>query len=132
MGVDVGLGGQHLRNRWQLGSGSSGGAGGATRDQHMHIAKLGGSRHRAAGWLRKRAVLMIGKNKHRHGQITFASLRSLSTSSATDPTFLPAWRLGGSSTFSTVRRGAGSTPKSAGFMISIGFLRAFMMFGSDA
>ena len=55
-----------------------------------------------------------------------------STSSATEATFLPAWRFGGSATFSMVRRGAGSTPRSAGLMVSIGFLRAFMMFGSEA
>ena len=65
-------------------------------------------------------------------QITFASVRSFATSSATEPTFTPALRFGGSATFSVVSRGAGSTPRSAGFMLSIGFLRAFMMFGSEA
>src|SRR6202041_2910083 len=38
-------------------------------------------------------------------QITFASLRSLLTSSATEPTFTPALRFGGSDTFSVVSRG---------------------------
>ena len=66
------------------------------------------------------------------GQITFASVFSLATSSATEPTFTPALRFGGSATFSVVRRGAGSTPRSAGLMLSIGFLRAFMIFGSEA
>ena len=57
---------------------------------------------------------------------------ALSTSSCTEPTFLPAWRFAGSVTLSVVRRGVGSTPRSAGFMLSIGFLRAFMMLGSEA
>jgi hypothetical protein len=33
---------------------------------------------------------MIKKNKSGHNQITFASLRSFSTSSPTEPTFTPA------------------------------------------
>ena len=54
------------------------------------------------GWLTADPV-WSARTRTGHAQITFASLRSLSTSSATEPTFLPAWRFGGSSTFSTVR-----------------------------
>ena len=36
---------------------------------------------------------------------------------------------GGSTVFSTVRRGVTSTPKSAGVFSSIGFFLAFMMLG---
>ena len=62
--------------------------------------------------------------------MTLASFFSFSTSSSTLPTFTPPWRSGGSVTFSTFRRGAGSTPSSAGYSFSSGFLRAFMMLGS--
>jgi hypothetical protein len=44
-------------------------------------------------------------------------------------TFMPEGRTGGSVTSSTSRRGLTSTPKSASGMVSIGFLRAFMMLG---
>ena len=72
------------------------------------------------------------RKPYQAAEITLASLRSFSTSSCTEPTFLPAWRLAGSFTLTTVSRGAGSTPRSAGFTVSIGFLRAFMMLGSEA
>jgi len=45
---------------------------------------------------------------------------------------IPAERLAGSTTFSVVRRGVTSTPKSAGVFCAIGFDFAFMMFGSEA
>ena len=41
-------------------------------------------------------------------------------------------RLGGSVTFSVFRRGATSTPRSAGSRVSSGFFFAFMMLGSEA
>ena len=95
-------------------------------------ADLRGGRDGAARGLGDGRPAAVGENQDGHLQITFASLRSFATSSCTEPTFTPAWRFGGSSTFSTVRRGVTSTPRSAGLTVSIGFLRAFMMFGSDA
>ena len=56
----------------------------------------------------------------------------LSTSSATEPTLIPAERFGGSTTFSVVSRGVTSTPRSSGFSVSTGFFFAFMMLGSEA
>jgi hypothetical protein len=106
------------------------GAASAAQHQHMDIAAdLRGGGHGAAGRLADGAFAAVGENEDSHAQITFASLRSLSTSSATEAALRPAWRFGGSSTFSTVRRGVTSTPRSAGFSVSIGFLRAFLMFG---
>ena len=66
------------------------------------------------------------------GQMTLASFFSLSTSSATDDTLIPALRGGGSTTFSVLRRGAVSTPRSDAAIVSIGFFFAFMIFGSEA
>ena len=62
--------------------------------------------------------------------MTLASFFSFSTSSSTLETFTPPWRAGGSVTFSTFRRGAGSTPRSAGENFYSGFFLAFMMLGS--
>ena len=76
-------------------------------------------------------VVMFGNDENGH-QITLASFFSLSTSSATDPTMTPAWRLAGSSTLSVVRRGVTSTPRSSGVSSSMGFFFAFMMFGREA
>ena len=42
------------------------------------------------------------------------------------------WRLGGSATFNVFRRGATSTPRSAGSRVSSSFFLAFMMLGSEA
>ena len=47
-------------------------------------------------------------------------------------TLMPALRFGGSVTVTVARRGATSTPRSAGFTTSIGFFFAFMMLGSVA
>ena len=76
----------------------------------MHVAQLGGGGDGAAGGLLDAGGVEFEQDEGRHRQITFASVLSLFTSSATDFTFTPALRLGGSLTFSVVRRGAGSTP----------------------
>ena len=62
-------------------------------------------------------------------QITFASVLSLATSSATSATFTPPWRAGGSVTFNVVCRGVTSTPNSSTVRASSGFFFAFMMLG---
>jgi hypothetical protein len=64
--------------------------------------------------------------------ITSASLRSLSTSSATLATLPPPTRFAGSSTLTVARRGATSTPRLSGVSVSSGFFLAFMMFGNVA
>ena len=81
---------------------------------------------------RVEAKLAIGdfrekKNSH---QSTPASFFSFETSSATSATMTPALRAAGSVVFTTVSRGATSTPKSSGVLVSSGFFFAFMMFGS--
>mmetsp|Transcript_54556 Transcript_54556/g.130713 ORF Transcript_54556/g.130713 Transcript_54556/m.130713 type:complete len:239 (-) Transcript_54556:87-803(-) len=61
-----------------------------------------------------------------------ASFLSLSTSSSTLLTMMPALRLGGSSTLTVVRCSVRVTPRSSGFTLSIFFFLAFMMLGSVA
>src|SRR5205085_11625677 len=98
-------------------------------NEHVDFAELGSRRNRATRGLLDLAVLVVEQDEGGHQGITLASVRSFWTSSATEPTFTPAWRRGGSLTLTVFRRGAGSTPRSAGLTFSIGFLRAFMMFG---
>jgi hypothetical protein len=124
-------GGDHLRHARQ--GGSCGGALGiGAGDEDMDLAQRGCGGDSGARGLLDRAAFMVEEDENGHAQITFASSLSFSTSSATDFTFTPATRFGGSATLIVVRRGAGSTPRSAGLIVSIGFLRAFMMFGSEA
>ena len=80
----------------------------AAGDQRTDLAQLRGRRHR-----RKRRVLdglavVLDQNKNAH----FAIPRPLSrsTSSSTEPTLIPAWRLAGSITLSVSSRRATSTP----------------------
>src|SRR5262249_29952064 len=102
------------------------------RDQQMHLAAdlAGGSDGVERGRLDRR-VVVLGQQQDRH-QITFASLRSLSTSSLTLFTFTPDLRLAGSTTFRVLTRGATSTPSASGLSCSIGFFLAFMMLGREA
>src|SRR5215469_13530236 len=79
----------------------------------------------------QRDIIVFGDDEGGH-QITRASVLSLSTSSATEPTLTPASRFDGSSTFSTTRRGVTSTPSASGVVIAIGFFFARMMLGSEA
>src|SRR3954451_14232439 len=90
-------------------------------DQCMHLTQRRGGRNRTARRLLDAGGVEFEKNEARHRQITFASVRSLLTSSATEPTFWPALRFGGSDTLRIVNRGVTSTPRSAGFMLAIGF-----------
>src|SRR6266851_626279 len=79
----------------------------------------------------QRRIIVLGDDEGSH-QITRASVLSLSTSSATEPTLWPPWRFAGSSTLSTTRRGVASTPSASGVVVAIGFFFAFMMLGSEA
>ncbi len=105
-------------------------------DEDVHLAPglLGDLRGGGDGRQRRRLqrrVVVFGNNQNRH-QITRASFFNLSTSSATEPTLIPPWRLAGSSTLSVMRRGVTSTPSSSGVIGTIGFFFAFMMLGSEA
>ena len=64
--------------------------------------------------------------------MTLATLRSLLTSSLTSATRPPPFRLGGSTTFRVISRGATSTPNASGLRTYSGFFFAFMMFGNVA
>src|SRR5690606_2957411 len=69
------------------------------------------------------AGFVFDQDQRRHA--TTPSVLSFATSSSTEATFTPAWRTGGSSTFSTVRRGVTSTPVSATGFTASGFDLAF-------
>src|SRR6202011_4594893 len=78
----------------------------------------------------ERVVVVLGDDESGH-QITRASVLSLSTSSATEPTLRPPSRFGGSSTLSTVRRGVASTPSVSGVVVTLGVLFARLLLGRD-
>jgi len=126
------VGNQHLGHAGNARGRLGGCLAAATGDQHMDFTTQclrGRDGVMRCGLQFVVAVLSNYQSAH---QITFASLRSLSTSSATEPTLMPALRSGGGSTFNTRMRGATSTPRSAGVSVSSCFFFAFMMFGSDA
>ena len=77
-------------------------------------------------------VVVFSNNQNAHVQITLASFLSLSTSSSTLLTLMPALRAAGASTFRVETVEAVLTPRSSGLRVSSGFFLAFMMFGSDA
>src|SRR5207248_8062922 len=120
---------------------SSGDAGGSLGDRteilagHQDINFAGRDsvrgRNRVEGSWLQRLVVMFGDDQSSH-QITRASVFSLSTSSATEPTLWPPWRFAGSSTLSTVRRGVTLTPSASGVVVAIGFFFALMILGSEA
>src|SRR5258708_6096045 len=97
----------------------------------MHRGGNGGCRrHGLVGGILQGAIVMFGDDQAGHDSTP--SALSLSSSSDTLATFTPPPRLGGSDTFSTLKRGVTSTPKSAGDFSSIGFFLAFMMLGREA
>mmetsp|Transcript_24303 Transcript_24303/g.49341 ORF Transcript_24303/g.49341 Transcript_24303/m.49341 type:complete len:238 (-) Transcript_24303:94-807(-) len=61
-----------------------------------------------------------------------ASFFSLSISSSTLATLIPALRFGGSSTLTMLKCSVSGTPKSSGLVLSIFFFFAFMIFGKVA
>ncbi len=100
------------------------------KDMDRFVQGLGRA-HGLGGRLVQGAVQNLGKEQDRH-QITPASSLSLATSSAAEATLAPALRTGGAAVFKILRRGAISTPSSAGVFSSITFFLAFMMLGSEA
>ena len=131
--MDRRVGDPHLGHTGGPGRGFGGRAAVRSGDQHMDVAAQPG-RGAQRGQCRalQGGVVMFGDDEDGSCQITRASFLSLSTSSATEPTLMPAWRLGGSATLSVFRRGVTSTPRSAGLRVSSGFFLAFMMLGSEA
>src|SRR5262249_16675040 len=105
-------------------------AGIVARDEDMDLAAdlLRGGDGIARGGL-QRPVVVLGDDEDGH-QITFASLRSFSTSSFASATLTPALPLGGSTAFKVVNLGETSTPSVLGLSVSSVFFFAFMMFGS--
>src|SRR5690606_22987064 len=99
-------------------------------DEQMHFAKFGCGGHGGEGGILDRGAVMLDQYKRLHA--TTPKVLSLAINSSTDATLSPAWRLGGSVTLRISRRGAASTPKSAGVFIASGFDLAFMMLGSEA
>jgi hypothetical protein len=127
------LGGEHGAHAGDLRRRPGGGLHALAQHQHVDVAPdlLGGGDGFQRGVADGLAVV-VGDDEHGHGQSTPASFFSRTTRSATVSTLIPPPRLGGSLTFSTVSRGATSTPKSAGVFWSMGFFLAFMMLGSEA
>ena len=132
----VGLREQHLRDAGELRRLRRDAGAPLAGDQHMHVAA---ELCRRGDGLRRRLVqariVVLGENQASSSifpQNTPASVFSLSSSSATEATFTPACRFGGSRVSTISSRGVVSTPKSAAVFVSIGFFFAFMMFGSEA
>ncbi len=104
------IGEQHLFDARNLGGGLGHCAAILAGHQHMDgAAKSGRGGHGLGRRILERRIVVFGNDERGH-QITPASFLSLSRSSATDFTLTPAWRLGGSVTFSTLSRGVTSTP----------------------
>ena len=133
VGVGRVLGLKHLGDARDGGGRLGGFAGLAAGHQYVHVRTHLGRGGDGVGNIGADGLAVVrSDNEDGHDQITPASLRSLSTSSATVFTLMPALRLGGSSTLSVLSRGATSTPSASGASTSIGFFLAFMMLGSDA
>lgn len=99
--------------------------------QHMHFAAdFLGSRDGVKRARFNLGIVVFSNNEDSHSYSTFASFLSLATSSAAFATLMPAVRLAGSATFSVFRRGATSTPRSAGVVFARGFFLAAIMLGS--
>ncbi len=132
VGVGRGVGDQHLAHPGDLGRGGGHRATALAGDQQVDVAAdLAGGREGVEGGRGQRGIVVLGEYQDSH-QITFASFFSLSTSSATDPTLMPALRAAGASTLSTFTVEAVDTPSASGVSTSSGFFLAFMMLGKEA
>ncbi len=100
---------QHLGGAVELGGGFGDALAAGAGHQHVHVLaeRLGGG-HGLGDVGAQRLVVVVGEQEHGHDS-TPTSL-SLATSSAALATLTPALRPGGSTVFSTLRRGAMSTP----------------------
>src|SRR5690606_37204593 len=125
------IGQDHFGNTGDFGGLLSHGVGTVACHQDMDVTTNGCcGGYRAQRRSLELGVVVFSNNQIRHDQTTFASFLSLSTSVATSGTMMPALRAAGSTTFSVLRRGATSTPRSSGETVSSGFFLAFMMLGS--
>ena len=124
------VGDMDLADAGDLGSGSGNAVDALSGDEQMDFAELRGGGYGCEGRVLDSAVGMFDQYKRLHA--TTPSVLSLATSSSTEPTLSPAWRLAGSVTLRTSRRGLVSTPKSPGALVASGFDLAFMMLGSEA
>src|SRR3546814_17978638 len=88
------------------------------RDQQMHFAQLRGCSHDRQRCVLYRRIVMFNPNQRLHHATPRAL--SLPPSPSTSATLMSASLLGGSATFSVVRRGATSTPYSAGLFFASG------------
>ena len=102
------VGDMDLARACNLGGGLGNCADARTGDQQMNVAKLGGGTNGGQRRVFYRAAVMFDQYERLHFAIPIPLRRS--TSSSTDPTLIPAWRLPGSTTFSVSSRGATSTP----------------------
>ena len=124
------VGNQHLRHARKLGRTRRRRPAVVTRHENMKFAtQRKGGRQRLGCRAPQRRIRMVGKKQNGHYKIP-ASVLSLPTSSATLPTLIPAFRVGGSAVLRTFKRGVMSTPKSSGVFTSNGFFFAFMILGS--
>ena len=78
------------------------------RDDQVHLAQLGRRRDGRQRGILDGPTVMLDPYQRLH--LATPSAFSFSTSSSTEPTLTPAWRLPGSATWVIVRRGAMSTP----------------------
>src|SRR5690606_32225605 len=83
---------------------------------------------------RENAVVDFGENQDAHqiASISLTAVAMTAASSETEPTVLPATRSAGGDTFSTLRRGARSTPNSSTGRTASGLERAFITMGRAA
>ncbi len=77
-------------------------------DDQVHLAQLGRRRDGRQRGILDGPAVMLDPNQRLH--LATPSAFSFSTSSSTEPTLTPAWRLPGSATWVIVSRGATSTP----------------------
>src|SRR6185295_6384586 len=98
--------------------------------QQMDFAKLRGGGDCGQRRILDRRTIMFDQNQGLH--FATPSAFNLPTSSSTEATFSPAWRLGGSTTFNVSSRRPMSTPSSSAVRVTSGFDLAFMMLGSEA
>src|SRR5262249_45246052 len=110
VGEGFAFGMQHLANAREFRGGVGGGLRIVAGDEHVDVAAIGlGGGDRLGGGVVERGVGGFGENEDGHDQMAPTDL-SLAIRASTSATFSPASRFFGSATFTTVRRGAMSTP----------------------
>ncbi len=101
-------------------------------DQHMHLAELAAPpppRERAGCLMPAGFVFEQDEDGHASDHLRFGLAAWPPARRPRQPSRPPCASRRLDHLHARVSRGAGSTPRSAGFTVSIGFFRAFMMFG---